>query len=219
MGCHIVKNGEGFSLVELLVTMVVSAIVIGAIYLTSAYQEQSLSVEDTIAELQASLRGGVVLLEHDLRMAGYDPSCTSPPCKGFTSANVNSFTIVSKDPRNGSPVTIAYRLYDAGHDGDTDLGRNRNGSGNQPVILNVDAFNVLYFDKDGNQLAAPLGLVAQGKVAFVEIAIVAHAEKPDSNYINSSSYTNFQGMTIYTAPGDHFRRRMLRARVACRNNV
>ncbi len=217
----IIKDQTGYSLVELLVALVISLIVMGGIYLTSISQERNLHIEDRIAELQANLRAGLYLLERDLRLAGYDPMCISPPCYnvGFTNASATSLTFSMRKPDTNAIQTIAYSLYDSQSDGDDDLGRAVDASGNQPLILNVDALNFVYFDKSGNRLTTlPLSASDLKKVRVIEVTIVAHSEIQDPNYTSNQSFTNLQGETIFTpSANDHFRRRSISSRILCRN--
>ena len=216
----VIKNQVGYSLVELLVALVISLIVMGGIYLTSISQERNLHIEDRVAELQANLRAGLYVLERDLRLAGYDPLCIAPPCYdvGFTNATATSLTFTMRKPTTNTIQTIAYSLYDSQGDGDNDLGRDVDGSGNQPLILNVDALNFVYFDKSGNRLNTfPLSDSDLKKIKVIEITIVAHSEIPDPNYVSTQPFTNLQGETVFTPSSDHFRRRSISSRVLCRN--
>ncbi len=215
-----IKNTRGFSIVELLVTLVVASIVIGGIYLTSVSQERSMHIEDRVSEVQGNLRAGIYILTKDLRSAGYDPDCTSPPCTGFTSASNTALTFVRNNPATNAQETISYVLYDSGGDGDMDLGRSLNGSTPQPVVENTDTVNFVYFDKNGNRLLPPLSTTDLANIKVVEIALIAHAAVGDPNYSAAGrTFQNFQGETIFIAPTDNFRRRMIRARVFCRNNT
>lgn len=212
-------NTQGFSLVELAVVLVMSMFIIGAVFFTSKSQERSLSAQDRIVELQDNLRAGITIMEKDLRMAGYDPECMSPPCTGFINADSNSLTITMKDPQStGTTNTVTYALYDYQSDGDLDLGRNFNGSGLQPVIMNVDAFDLTYLDKNGNILSTPLSTTEMEKVRLVEIAVVAHTEQKDPSITTSPAFTNLQGTQILAPQNDSFRRQVIRSRVLCRNN-
>jgi len=217
----VIKNQVGYSLVELLVALVISLIVMGGIYLTSISQERNLHIEDRVAELQANLRAGIYLLERDLRLAGYDPVCISPPCYnvGFTNASATSLTFSMRKPDTNAIQTISYSLYDSQGDGDNDLGRAVDGSGNQPLILNVDAVNFVYFDKSGNRLTTlPLSASDLKKVKAVEVTVVAHSEIPDPNYTSTTPFKNLQGDTVFTpSSNDHLRRRSISSRILCRN--
>jgi len=214
----IMKKQSGYSLVELLVSLVIGLIIMGGIYLSAISQERNMNIEDRLAEVQANLRSGLYILERDLRSVGYDPNCAFPPCLGFTSATSTAIAFRRMDPNTNVVQSIAYSLYDSQGDGDLDLGRNVNGSGNQPVILNVDAIDFVYIDKNGNRLIPPLGTNDLRNVKIVEVTIVAHSEIQDPTYTSTQNFQNLQGETIFTPPtNDHFRRRSISTRILCRN--
>ena len=95
-------NRSGFSLVELMVAMAISAIVLAAIY--SAYRSQlgTYVTQQTIVDMQQSARAAMYLMQREIRLAGYDPLGTADA--GITVANNNS---------------IAFNM-DSNEDGDLD---------------------------------------------------------------------------------------------------
>jgi len=62
---------KGFTLVELLVAMVLSFILVGAVYGTFTSQQKSYTVQDQVAEAQQNARMAMNILLRDMRMAGY----------------------------------------------------------------------------------------------------------------------------------------------------
>lgn len=93
-----------------------------------------------------------------------------------------------------------------------------NGSGsNIPVLVaNVDALNFVYLDGNG----IPTGSLSN--IRTVQISIVGRAGNNPraalpNNQKDNKSYKNQQGVEIFKANGDRFRRTMLAAEVRCRN--
>ena len=64
-------NRNGLTLIELLVAMVLSFIIIGAVYGTFTSQQKSYTVQDQVAEAQQNARMAMNILMRDIRMAGY----------------------------------------------------------------------------------------------------------------------------------------------------
>ncbi len=58
-----------------------------------------------------------------------------------------------------------------------------------------------------------------GEIRTVEVTMVVRAGKADADYSDTTTYTNQQGTTIFTPSGAgvNFRRRILSARIKCRN--
>ena len=67
--------------------------------------------------------------------------------------------------------------------------------------------SMIYLDEDSNATSDPEA------IETVQVTLVARTDRPDSNYTNNNTYGNF------TAPGDHFRRRLLTQTIYCRNNI
>jgi len=208
---------EGFTLTELLVAIVISGIVMTSIYSAYYSQQKSFIAQEQVVAMQQNLRAGMDLLEREIRMAGYDPAGTSDAgiAPGADSAIINITEDLDGDGlTSGSNEDITYSLYDSGSDGDTDLGRDT-GGGNQLLAENIDALNFVYLDENGTPLATPVA--TPGNIRSIQIAIVARTGRRDPGYTNNKTYQNFQGTTIYTAPGDNFRRKLLMAEIQCRN--
>lgn len=66
------KHGSsGFTLVEIMIALVILTIATTAIFTTFLSQQKAYVVQNTVAEMQQNLRGGMQFLEMDARNAGY----------------------------------------------------------------------------------------------------------------------------------------------------
>ena len=222
-------SDQGFSLLELIVAMGTTIIVMASIGSTFYSQQKSYSTQEQVASMQQNIRAAMYYMEREIRMAGYDP--VSGTVAGIQNlgweAGKNRYTSVQftmdidDDAGTGEPdgdigddnEDITYSLSDDNGDGDDDLMRNNaNGAGgDMPVAENIDALDFVYLDQNGD----PTTTITE--IRSIQISLVARTGKIDPGFTNSNSYTNQQGTTIYTAPGDHFRRRLLTAQVKCRN--
>jgi type IV pilus assembly protein PilW len=68
--CHRERE-SGFTLVELLVAMVISLVVMAAIYSTYHSQQKSYLVQEQVAAMQQNLRSAMYNMAREVRMAGY----------------------------------------------------------------------------------------------------------------------------------------------------
>jgi len=232
------KNDHtGFTLVELLIAMVVSGIIAGALYSTYLTQQRSYTAQEAVAEMQQNLRAAMVLMSWDIRIAGYDPSGNAGA--GVTAASVGqiSFTqdLTNDGDTNDAGEAIDYGFSlaaDVGRDGipdaDSDgdgvpdamsLGKQTGGAGGyQPIADNIQAIEFLYLDGNGVVTATPANIRA------VRVSILARASRPDQNFTNTRVYTpastvawDLNGAAAGNAPNDHFRRRLLITTIQCRN--
>lgn len=70
---------KGFTLVEVLITLLISGIVMASIYSAFQSQQNSYLAQEQVAEMQQNIRGGLDLMIREIRMAGYDPEGTAYP--------------------------------------------------------------------------------------------------------------------------------------------
>jgi len=160
-------NVQGFTMVELLIAMVISAIVLGAVYSTYRSQQQSYIVQDQIGGMQQNLRAAMYHMARDVRMAGYDPVLSGK--FGITDIKLRNmdnvedvsgnssikFTIdKDEDGVLDSNETIYYCIYDypvASPDGTPDFARRVGGGGRQLLAENIEALGLAYaFDSDND---------------------------------------------------------------------
>jgi type IV pilus assembly protein PilW len=99
---HIISKKEGFTLSELLVAMVISAVVMAAIYSTYYSQQRSYLVQEQVAAMQQNLRAAMFYMEKEIRMAGCDP--TRAADAGITTANADSISFT--EDITGGPLAL-----------------------------------------------------------------------------------------------------------------
>ncbi len=69
-----INNNTGFTLIEVLITMIVSSVVVAAIYSSYTVQQKSYTVQEAVAEMQQNSRAALMMLSTDIRMAGFSPT-------------------------------------------------------------------------------------------------------------------------------------------------
>jgi prepilin-type N-terminal cleavage/methylation domain-containing protein len=96
---------KGFTIIELMVALVLSFILIGAVYGTFTSQQKAYTVQDQVAEMQQNARMAMNILVRDIRMAGY-----GMPDTGVSSPSIPS---PSWGP-SGLPADISTGPYPSG---------------------------------------------------------------------------------------------------------
>ena len=96
------------------------------------------------------------------------------------------------------------------------------GGGAQPLGLNIDALNFIYFDADGNQLDDDGNgnvTTSIADIRSVQITMIANSGSDVKNINDNKVYTNQMGDTILdkSANPDKLKRRVLTTEVKCRN--
>ena len=223
------KKTSGFTLVELLVTLAVSAVIMTAVYAAYQSQQRSYVTQEEVAALQQNLRVAMFYMSNQIREAGCNPSETDVNRPGILTAEVGEINFTSDirgssfgtepDGKTDGPYeNITYDLFTS--DGIQSLGiQNTSGATRQAVIENVAALNFVYLDQNGTVLDDGSGTVTTNisNIRAVEVTIVVRASREDPHYTDVGAYENRQREVVLTAPNDHFRRKMLSMRIACRN--
>ena len=227
---------SGFTLVELLVALVISGVLMTAVYTTFQAQQNSYLVQEQVAEMQQNIRAGMDIMVSELRMAGYDvdKNGDNTGTAGITVAGADNitFTLVADTDgvdNNSSTVadepgelkTIKYELYDAYSATDSDhddIGRQVGAAATtkRAVAENIEYLEFYYKLADGTQITAPTAAQLE-LIRSIQISILAITRNPDRNYTNNKPYRSLSGADWTPAPPDHFRRRLQTMTVKCRN--
>jgi len=205
---------RGYTILELLVAIAISGIFMGAIYSAYISQQRSTVGHEQVSAMQRNLRSAMYYMEKEIRMAGCDP--TGRTNAGIIQANANLMQFtgdIDGDGTIGTGENIIYRLSG------TDLERNTTR-----IAENIDALNFVYLDGDSppNVLNPGITNVSASSIPnirSVQVTLLARTGKEDPRYTDSTTYTNKVPEPIFTPSGNgvHFRRKLLRTNVKCRN--
>lgn len=163
---------SGLTIVELMIALVVGFVATVAAYSVYSVQQRHFGNQQLVLTAQQNLRGALMVIEHELRMLGYDPEDSGR----FGLVDIRRYDVAetSKLKQDGQPVL--FYTYDADEDGGLDQsgkGRNKehpkfrisdihhdgriclswdNGSGRRPLAENIRAIAFAYavdVDADG----------------------------------------------------------------------
>jgi len=178
------RSEKGFTLVEIMVTLAIMAVVMAGVYLTFYSQQKSYTVQEQVAEMQQNLRGAMYLMSKEIKMAGCNPTGQAQAGIVTAAADSISFTMdlwgkSTDDPPNGSisnpNENITYALVDFSGDQAMEIIRTDNNSGIGPQVVaeNIDSLNFVYLDSNGNVTTDLL------RIRSVQITVVAKTDKAD----------------------------------------
>jgi type IV pilus assembly protein PilW len=238
---HNRRKEPGFTLVELLVAMAMTAVVMTAVYSLYESQQKSYTAQDQVVEMQQNIRASFYQMARDLRMAGFNPQrapnvggfVTQLPDDGGGTTTTDSTNIAFTIDQDASGVIdidaddeqIAYRLDNA-----TDALQKFRVSDDtwQTVADNISAVDFEYLDPSGTRItdeviATPATIYASTNLPYIdsirsiELSIVARTGRIDRSFPGTPAYSNQQGVQILAAQGDNYRKRLITTTVFCRN--
>ena len=235
-------NTAGFTLVELMVTLVISGFIVAAIYSAYVTQQRVYLAQEQVAEMQQNLRAAADILTREIRMAGYDP--TGKADAAITTLNPGQFSF-SFDGNEDGDTADTGEIIDigfsgaAGNDADRDgipdtltagvpialpLCRQVNGGGYQDIAENFQAIEFHYLDAAGDPTTDPAA------VRTVQFSLLARAGQADPKFTNSAVYCPASNpvdpatgqcddmtLSVWGPYNDNFRRRLLITNLEIRN--
>jgi type IV pilus assembly protein PilW len=233
-----IKKSSGFTLIEIMVTLLISVIIVGAVFAVYSTQQKSYVASDQVAEMQQNLRAAMLAMTREIREAGCDP--TGYAHAGFTVAGIGQlgFTrdvaghTVNPNQSDGDTTDANEDIifgFAAADDADTngiadgggadwstvaDLQRDV-GAGFQPMAERMAAVEFNYILEDGTTTTAPTASQLKD-IRAVQVSLLSVSSTPDNKLSNTMSYTTASGAT-WGPFNDNFRRRFATTTIQCRN--
>jgi len=68
---NLLRKNQGITLIELLVALVISGVVVGAVYRTFIGQQKTFTVQEQVVDMQQNVRAGIGRMMREIRMAGF----------------------------------------------------------------------------------------------------------------------------------------------------
>lgn len=181
-----VKDDQGFTLIEVVIALALSMVTVGAIYTIYVNQLKSQVVREDKLDMQQHARAAMDLIVQDLKMAGYDPRQVN-----HDKSQVNDFDGIIYHPTqlvvkadlngNGTP-TDSNESIRFSHDQVTFMLRRDTGGGRQPLAEHIEDFSVKYLDHAGRPTTDST------QIRQIELKIKARTENPDPQYPLNGGY-------------------------------
>ncbi len=178
------KSQNGFTLVEILITMVISSFILAAAFTIFANYTRTNTIQTVSTDIQQDIRAGISFMEQDIRNAGLNPRELTSGV-GFTAASSTAFTFTSDNDFNG--LVAVDDLSTAGVDEtvtspDEQITYTYNAvsrtltrtnlAGNQNILGNISALVFTYFDNNNGQIAGnPIPAASLENIRSVNISI------------------------------------------------
>ncbi len=183
---------SGMTLVELVVTIGIFALVAAALSVVLFSSTHLGSRTSRRADVQAGARQALSMMTTEIRQAGADP--TIPPAGVVGVSSADSVTVRVRADLNGDgTIQTAEPSEDVTYSWDSStrtLSRNP-GTGSAPVLSNVTAFSLQYFDASGTALTVfPLSATDAAAVHTIRVSLTA--EEGDSHPITLTTMVDLR---------------------------
>ena len=189
------RNLEGFTLVELMVSMGIGMVILAAVTTTFMSQTRIYNAQEQINEMQQNARGVLDILSRELKMAGYKPNgggfngVTYSTTQLMVQADLNSDGAISTSSIANEQITYA---FDSANEQIT----RAVGSGSAQILAeHISAFTFNYLDSAG------AATTVSANIRQVSITITAKTAKPDPNYTSDGGYRTYT-MSATITPGN-----------------
>jgi type IV pilus assembly protein PilW len=182
------SQNEGFTVIELLISIAIFGVVIGSIFSFSIGHRKYLAVQEQISGMTQNTRAAMDMISGEISVAGYSPKGTV-----FTGIPYSDSQLQIYADLNGNGVltdeneNIIYS-YDSSN---KRIVRNT-GGGNQPLAENVQSFSFDYLDDQGNTTTVTT------KIRQIRITMTVRTSKPDPQYATNSGYRTYTLASLVT---------------------
>lgn len=215
------NSNKGFTLVEVMMALLMSGIMVVAIFTAYTTQRKSYIMQDLVAEMQQNLRVAENALINGVRLAGYNPDDITLPVgtTWFVSATATQFQFMADTTNfdgsendgdgvagdDGEIISFGFtNTEDADGNGIADdddkmlLVKTVNftppkADPSGPIAQNIEAIEFQYLDSNGNVIAAPVAAGQLGDIRAIRVSLLARSSRPDPNFTNQGTYTAASG--------------------------
>lgn len=179
---------DGFSLIELMVSIAISGIALAAITTTFASQSQSYDVQEQLVEMQQNARAAMDIITREVRMAGYSPTGASFDGVHYHGDKIHIRADLNADGDHNDENEDTMYSYDAAN---LRIQRSVN-AGEQLLADNIQAFTLAYLDNNGN------ATTNSADIRQIQITITARTAEIDRNYPFNSGYHTYSLTSLVT---------------------
>jgi len=193
------EHEKGFSLVELLVSMIVGSLVLGLVCSTFLFEQKTYDVQGQITDMIQSARATMDLMTREIRMAGYDPAEANFTGVPYSTTQLKVFADLNGDGDTSDPqesITYVYDSYNHQISRTSVVLDNSTPpapiTANFPLATEVEAFDFVYLDEDGSSTTSA------ADIRQIQIILRFRTAKPDPDYEDNNGYRTYTLTSVIT---------------------
>ncbi len=227
------RSSQGFTLIELMIAMAISAVLMAAIFSVHNAQQKTYTAQQQVAEMQQNLRAALWIMTGELRMAGYDQSGSAKD----SSCNIGA---------TGTSIAPGIASLNAGRidfsmdlNGDNDCADERENLSYYvstvdgiPSIIRIDYSidtdedidNVIAENFDEIRFrylnSAKMEATKVEDISSIQLSVLARSGEVDRHFANNMKYIPASDNDEKYQWGpyeDNYRRRLMITNITCRN--
>ncbi len=158
-----IKNRQGFTLMEMVIALGISAIVLAGLGKVFISQQKMRASQNQVIEMHQNLRSAMLLLTEEIQRAGYDPTGEYAGQTGFTKIHAGTdndddsgqMEFSYYDEKKHGLHKAVIRLFDSGNDPGNTKDEIQMKPGGQSIADNIDSMTFAFFDKNGQETQVP----------------------------------------------------------------
>jgi prepilin-type N-terminal cleavage/methylation domain-containing protein len=185
------NNHDGFTMIELLISVAIFSIIVAAVVSFSIAQRKYLAVQGQISEMMQNARASMDMISGELSIARYDPTGAAFTGIPYSASQLHIYADING---NGTLTDVTDTNEDIIYSYDATNKRivRNTGGGNQPVAENVQNFTFEYLDANSAATVDPT------KIRQIRLTITVRTSKPDPQYSANSGYRTFTLTSVVT---------------------
>jgi prepilin-type N-terminal cleavage/methylation domain-containing protein len=171
----------GFTLLEVLVGITITAIVAAIGFAFFVFQKSQYETQILATELRERVRSGMDLILRETRQAGYDPSGA-----GFSGVAYGSSQLQIRADLNGDgDVADANETITYAYNPGSGILTRSSGGNTETIIDHVQSFQIVYRDSDGTPVT---GSENESLIRRIDISITGRTSRTDNTYPDNGGY-------------------------------
>jgi len=175
---------EGFTLLELMISMAIGTVIIVALTNTFVIQRRSYDMQQQVAAATQMARAAIDMMTREIQVAGYNPAGASFDGVAYSAAQLQIQADLNGDGDTGDTDETIIYSHDAGN-----LRIDRNA---QPFVENIQTFSFEYLNSAGS------ATTVSSDIRQLRLTITARTDKPDPDFGSNGGYRRFTLKTLVT---------------------
>jgi len=167
----------GFTLIELLAGILISGVLLAALYCVFSSQQNAFSAQEQLAEMNQNIRAALDLMTREVRLAGYKTSTGT--FNGIQTASTSTIRILADLDQNGNTLGANEDITYFFNSGALQICRN---GVSLPIADNITNLSFTYTLTDGSTTSAPGNPADIQKVRISISARTTHRDRGTGAY-------------------------------------